>query len=68
MYSIRKYNCFERRLILEKIKKSVWQQIDENEKEKIYAYGEDYKNFLDKAKTEREATSFIIEKAKEKLE
>ena len=51
---------------MEKIKKSVWQQIDENEKEKIYAYGEDYKNFLDKAKTEREATSFIIEKAKEK--
>lgn len=47
-------------------KKSIWQKIDNKEKEEIYNYSEDYKKFLDNAKTEREGTSFIISKAKEK--
>lgn len=47
-------------------KKSIWQNIDAKTNEEIYAYGEEYKNFLDLAKTEREATSFIIEEAKKK--
>ena len=46
-------------------KKSVWQQIDSKTNDKIYEYAEDYKVFLDKAKTEREATTYIIEAAKE---
>ncbi|MGO1581552.1 MAG: aminopeptidase [Peptoniphilaceae bacterium] len=45
--------------------KSVWQQVDENEYNKIFEYSERYKEFLDKSKTEREACDFIINKAKE---
>lgn len=45
--------------------KSVWQQVNENEYNKIFEYSERYKEFLDKSKTEREACDFIINKAKE---
>lgn len=51
---------------LELEKKSVWKVVDKKEHEEIYAYSERYKNFLDKAKTEREACDFIIEAAKKK--
>ena len=51
---------------LELEKKSIWQVIDKKENEEIFAYGERYKNFLDEAKTEREACDFIIEEAKKK--
>lgn len=47
-------------------RKNVWLNIDENEKEEIYNYGQRYKRFLDTAKTEREATEEIIKQAKEK--
>lgn len=46
-------------------KKSIWQSIDENQHKEIFAYGEKYKDFLDKGKTERESCDYIVEKAKE---
>ncbi|MDO5041712.1 MAG: aminopeptidase, partial [Peptoniphilus sp.] len=50
---------------LEYKQKSIWQQIDEEENKAIFEYSERYKDFLDNSKTEREASKFIIEKAKE---
>lgn len=49
---------------LELKRESVWKSIDENQHKEIFDYGERYKNFLDKAKTEREATEYIVEEAK----
>lgn len=46
-------------------KKNIWEELSEKEIEEIFEYGERYKNFLDHAKIEREATVTIIEKAKE---
>lgn len=51
---------------LEMKKKSIWQQIDQDEYEDIQAYGERYKNFLDQAKTEREATNYIVKEAEKR--
>lgn len=50
---------------LELKRKSIWKQIDDKENEEIFAYGEDYKKFLDNGKTERLATKYIVDKAKE---
>ncbi|WBW50121.1 aminopeptidase [Peptoniphilus equinus] len=49
-----------------KNKKTVWEQIDSTELNRIYDYATEYKQFLDRAKTEREATAFIIDAAKTK--
>lgn len=46
-------------------KKNIWEELSEKEIDEIFEYGERYKNFLDNAKIEREATVTIIEKAKE---
>lgn len=46
-------------------KKNIWEELCEKEIDEIFEYGERYKNFLDNAKIEREATVTIIEKAKE---
>jgi len=46
--------------------KNVWEKVSEEEKEKIFALGEEYKSFLDKSKTEREAVREIVRAAKEK--
>lgn len=48
---------------LELNSKSIWQLVGEEEHREIYAYGDRYKNFLDNAKTEREACKFIIAEA-----
>ena len=48
---------------LELERKSIWQKVDEKEHKEIFEYGERYKNFLDKSKTEREAAIFIINEA-----
>lgn len=48
---------------LEMKKKSVWQQIDQNEFKELHEYSDRYKNFLDEAKTEREATTYIVREA-----
>lgn len=39
--------------------KSIWKNIDTKTYDEIFSYGEEYKEFLDKSKTEREATAFI---------
>lgn len=44
--------------------KLVWDQVDAAEQEAILAYGERYKNFLDTAKTEREAVQEIERRAR----
>lgn len=41
-------------------KESVYQKCDEKTIEKAYAFSEDYKDFLDNAKTEREAVSLSV--------
>ena len=42
----------------------VWDSISAAEKERVFAFGEGYKRFLDNAKTEREAVSCIREEAR----
>lgn len=49
---------------LEMKKKSIWQQITAKEYKEIFEYSERYKHFLDESKTEREATTYIINEAK----
>ncbi len=44
---------------------TIWQRMNEEEKEKCMAYAEDYKAFLDAARTERLATKEIIRQAEE---
>ncbi|MDO5037461.1 MAG: aminopeptidase [Tissierellia bacterium] len=50
---------------LEYKRKNVWQEVDPEEYQAIFAYGEAYKHFLDRAKTEREATKYIVKAAEE---
>ncbi len=45
---------------------SIFKTADEAEKQKIFAYAEGYKNFIDNAKTEREAVSYIVREAEAK--
>lgn len=45
---------------------NIWNNIDKKTYDEIFAYGEDYKNFLNKAKTEREACSFMENFARER--
>lgn len=49
---------------LELKRESVWKTIDKVQYEEMFNYAERYKNFLNKAKTEREAVSYIVEAAK----
>ncbi|MDO5018373.1 MAG: aminopeptidase [Lagierella massiliensis] len=46
-------------------KKNIWNNVSENELKEIFEYSERYKDFLDHAKIEREATETIIKKAVE---
>ena len=46
--------------------KNVWEILDNDELEKVFTINEEYKDFLDKGKTERESTSEIIRMASEK--
>ncbi|MGB3368731.1 MAG: aminopeptidase [Acidaminobacteraceae bacterium] len=46
--------------------KNAWEELKEGEKELVFSYSDDYKNFLDAGKTERECTDEIIRLAKEK--
>ncbi len=45
---------------------NVWDKIDKEETEKVFQINEDYKEFLDKGKTERESIKEIIKRAEEK--
>lgn len=44
----------------------IWDKINKSEKKKIFEFGEKYKYFLGKVKTEREAVSFIRDMAETK--
>jgi aspartyl aminopeptidase len=46
--------------------KNVWEVLDNIEKEKVFSLNEEYKDFLDKGKTERESTREIIRIASKK--
>ncbi len=46
--------------------KLVWDQADQDQRAAIFAYGEDYKAFLDRAKTEREAVNEIEAQARDR--
>ena len=46
--------------------KNAWKKYDEEKINDVYALCEDYKNFLDTCKTEREAVAEIIKRCKEK--
>src|SRR5512135_624933 len=43
--------------------KLVWDKMDQTERDAIFAYGDHYKTFLDRAKTEREAVQEIVRQA-----
>ena len=43
--------------------KTVWQRMNEEERKATMAYGEDYKEFLDIARTERLAVTEIVKQA-----
>ncbi len=43
--------------------KMVWDRLEDKEREEVFRFGEGYKNFLDRAKTEREAVREISEAA-----
>ncbi len=45
--------------------KNGWNQINDEEREKVFTFNEGYKKFLDKGKTERECASEIIRMAEE---
>ncbi|MBU5437488.1 aminopeptidase [Tissierella sp. MSJ-40] len=45
---------------------NVWDKIDKEETEEVFKINEDYKEFLDKGKTERESIKEIIKRAEEK--
>ena len=58
----------EAELLKEKLlykKKTAFEKCPD-EKEAVFAYCEDYKKFLDNAKTERDASAYSIELAKKK--
>lgn len=46
--------------------KNTWEYVEEDEFNKIFQMGEDYKEFLNVGKTERKATKEIIRRAEEK--
>ena len=46
--------------------KNAWETFDSAEKERVFSFCEDYKSFLNNAKTERLATKEAVKIAKEK--
>jgi aspartyl aminopeptidase len=62
--TIKDESKLKEKLLLEK--KNVWEVIDEKERQDLFNLNEDYKCFLDNAKTERKANDEIIKRAKEK--
>ena len=47
-------------------KKLVWDRLKEKDREEVFRFAEGYKNFLDRAKTEREAVREIVGAAEKK--
>ncbi len=52
----------EKKLKLQK--KLAWDRLKEKDREEVFRFAEGYKNFLDRAKTEREAVREILEAAR----
>ena len=46
-------------------KKFIWEKLSENEKEKVFQLGDDYKSFIDASKTERLSIKEIVRRAEE---
>lgn len=46
-------------------KKSIWDELDSKDREKVKDFGDKYKVFLSRAKTEREAVKFMLKEAEE---
>ena len=44
----------------------IWEKAGKKEQKAIFQFAEDYKQFLDEAKTEREAVEYIIKEAKKR--
>jgi len=44
--------------------KNAWEKMDEEEKKEVFSFAEGYKKFLNRAKTEREAVDFMVERLK----
>ena len=47
------------------VRKNTWLKLDEAETKEVFDYNDDYKKFLDIARTERLANQEIIKRAKE---
>ena len=47
-------------------RKNAWEKYSEKEVKEVYEFGNEYKEFISKCKTEREVTNFSIELLKEK--
>ena len=45
--------------------KNAWEELKDGEMDEVFAYGEEYKSFLDIGKTERECVYDIVKRAKE---
>ena len=45
-------------------KESGWSKIDDSEREEVFDFGEEYKDFIGNVKTERESVKWIIDEAK----
>lgn len=46
--------------------KNAWETLNNKERERVFAVNDEYKDFLDKGKTERESAKEVIRQAKEK--
>lgn len=44
-------------------KKLVWEEINQNERQAVFEFGEDYKKFIDSSKTERNSVKEIVRRA-----
>lgn len=56
-----KYQKLEEKLAYKS--KNIWEEVDEASFKEIFSLADDYKNFLNQCKTERETVSYYIEKA-----
>lgn len=56
-----KFQKLEEKLVYKS--KNVWEEISEKEKKEVFELSDDYKNFLNQCKTERETVQYFIKKA-----
>ena len=56
------YNKLEKKLVRKR--RHIWSQLSDEGRKEVFTYAEAYKGFLDRAKTEREASEAILDMAK----